>query len=154
MTARKYRINAEQRFYKQASRRRETHEPACMHLSISVHAIQRMETLHPNILIAPAILLLDTGVTIAHSVPPWQEYCGCSYSLRDSNHWRAKQGQPPIVIGGESYYSDAAIDEQEESLEVVESFFQNSASFEEELKQTYATRRKNAKRADKDVNNW
>ena len=62
LTARKYRINAERRFYK-------------------------------------------------------QEYCGCSYSLRDSNHFRAKQGLPPVQIGGESYYSDPVADEQEESVE-------------------------------------
>ena len=46
MTARKYRINAEQAFYK-------------------------------------------------------QEYCGCSYSLRDSNIWRKKNGVAPVKIGGE-----------------------------------------------------
>jgi len=29
-----------------------------------------------------------------------QEYCGCSYSLRDSNEWRAANGIPKIRIGG------------------------------------------------------
>ncbi len=28
-----------------------------------------------------------------------QEYCGCIYSLRDSNKWRVAQGRPKIVIG-------------------------------------------------------
>ena len=99
MTARKYKINAEQRFYK-------------------------------------------------------QEYCGCSYSLRDSNHWRSKQGMPPVQVGGDSYYSDPAADEQEEAVEVVESFFSDSATFEEELKKTYAARRKDARRSDGRANNW
>ena len=86
-----------------------------------------------------------------------QEYCGCSYSLRDSNHWRSKQGMPPIVIGdrGDSFYSDPEVDEQEESVEVVKSFFADSNAFEEELKTTYAARRKDSKgRGDESVNNW
>ena len=29
-----------------------------------------------------------------------QEYCGCAYSLRDSNTWRKAQGIPPVKIGG------------------------------------------------------
>nr|WP_240772682.1 epoxyqueuosine reductase QueH [Phragmitibacter flavus] len=32
-----------------------------------------------------------------------QEYCGCIFSLRDSNQWRVKNGRPKIVIG-EKYY--------------------------------------------------
>jgi len=32
-----------------------------------------------------------------------QEYCGCIYSLRDSNAWRAARGRPKIVRG-EKYY--------------------------------------------------
>ena len=99
MTARKYRINAEQKFYK-------------------------------------------------------QEYCGCSYSLRDSNHWRGKQGLPPVEIGGDSYYSDPVVDEQEEAVEVVESFFSDSTGFEEELKKTYAARRKDVRKGDERANNW
>mmetsp|Transcript_21052 Transcript_21052/g.53879 ORF Transcript_21052/g.53879 Transcript_21052/m.53879 type:complete len:154 (-) Transcript_21052:242-703(-) len=95
MTARKYRINADQRFYK-------------------------------------------------------QEYCGCSYSLRDSNHFRAKQGQPPIVIGGGGVYADPAVDEAEESVEVVEGFFNDSERFEEELKATYKGRRKDGSKHE----NW
>jgi len=74
MTERKYRINAEQRFYK-------------------------------------------------------QEYCGCSYSLRDSNIWRKQNGIPPVQIGGETaglgsrYFENPEDDAREESVEVVEAFF-------------------------------
>ena len=32
-----------------------------------------------------------------------QEYCGCIYSLRDSNDWREKNGRPKIEIGEEFY---------------------------------------------------
>ena len=83
-----------------------------------------------------------------------QEYCGCSYSLRDSNHWRGKQGLPPVEIGGDSYYSDPVVDEQEEAVEVVESFFSDSTGFEEELKKTYAARRKDVRKGDERANNW
>jgi Epoxyqueuosine reductase QueH len=61
-----------------------------------------------------------------------QEYCGCSYSLRDSNVWRAQQGIPPVVIGGETaglgtrYFEDAVADAAEESQEVVDSFFKDA----------------------------
>ena len=34
-----------------------------------------------------------------------QEYCGCAYSLRDSNHHRKSQGRAPIKLG-EKYYGD------------------------------------------------
>jgi len=30
-----------------------------------------------------------------------QEYCGCTYSLRDSNKWREANGIPKVMIGGE-----------------------------------------------------
>ena len=30
-----------------------------------------------------------------------QEYCGCSYSLRDSNLYRKQNNIPPVKIGGE-----------------------------------------------------
>jgi predicted adenine nucleotide alpha hydrolase (AANH) superfamily ATPase len=33
-----------------------------------------------------------------------QEYCGCIYSLRDTNKWRTQHGRPKIVLG-EKYYS-------------------------------------------------
>ena len=49
------------------------------------------------------------------------------------------------------------MDEQEESVEVVESFFKDSTAFEEELKKTYAQRRKDTRAArahDAAANNW
>jgi epoxyqueuosine reductase len=58
-----------------------------------------------------------------------QEYCGCSYSLRDSNEWRKANGIPKIQIGGESagmgqrYFSDPLVDAEEESQAVVDEFF-------------------------------
>ena len=42
-----------------------------------------------------------------------QEYCGCSYSLRDNNLYRKMHGQPPVRIGGEeagSRYVDPEAD--------------------------------------------
>lgn len=33
-----------------------------------------------------------------------QEYCGCAYSLRDTNKWRKETGRDPIRLG-ETYYS-------------------------------------------------
>jgi len=33
-----------------------------------------------------------------------QEYCGCIYSLRDTNKWRLANGRPKIILG-EKYYS-------------------------------------------------
>lgn len=33
-----------------------------------------------------------------------QQYCGCVFSLRDSNAWRVKNGRDPIAIG-ETYYA-------------------------------------------------
>ncbi len=32
-----------------------------------------------------------------------QEFCGCKYSLRDSNDWRVKNNRPKIEIGKEYY---------------------------------------------------
>lgn len=32
-----------------------------------------------------------------------QEYCGCIYSLRDTNKWRSATGRPKVVLG-EKYY--------------------------------------------------
>ena len=58
-----------------------------------------------------------------------QEYCGCSYSLRDSNTWRKQNGIPLVRIGGEiaglgtRYFENPDIDAEEESQEVVDSFF-------------------------------
>jgi len=70
-----------------------------------------------------------------------QEYCGCSYSLRDSNFFRKKAGLPPIQIGGDSYYSDPEADAAEESVEVVEAFF-DDAKQQEQLRSVYQARRK------------
>ena len=33
-----------------------------------------------------------------------QEYCGCVYSLRDTNIWRSKNNRPDVQIGLK-YYS-------------------------------------------------
>lgn len=33
-----------------------------------------------------------------------QQYCGCVYSLRDSNRWRQQKGRERIKIGGDTYY--------------------------------------------------
>jgi len=41
-----------------------------------------------------------------------QEYCGCIYSLRDSNKWRVAQGRPKIVIGEKYYGPEPATDSQ------------------------------------------
>jgi predicted adenine nucleotide alpha hydrolase (AANH) superfamily ATPase len=38
-----------------------------------------------------------------------QEYCGCIYSLRDSNKWRVKNGRQEIAIG-EQFYEEKIID--------------------------------------------
>lgn len=35
-----------------------------------------------------------------------QEYCGCVYSLRDTNRWRKSCGRPRINIGVEHYKAD------------------------------------------------
>lgn len=35
-----------------------------------------------------------------------QEYCGCAYSLRDTNEWRVKNGKGKIEIG-KNYYGEA-----------------------------------------------
>lgn len=34
-----------------------------------------------------------------------QEYCGCAYSLRDTNHWRLENGRERIEIG-KNYYGE------------------------------------------------
>ncbi len=100
-----------------------------------------------------------------------QEYCGWSYSLRDSNEWRAANGIPKIQIGGETaglgerYFSDPIVDAQEESQEVVDEFFEQAVLVAEagsdrnERKRTlqlYKDRRKNE--ADDGIinglNNW
>lgn len=35
-----------------------------------------------------------------------QEYCGCAYSLRDTNEWRVKNGREAIKIGVQYYSND------------------------------------------------
>ncbi len=37
-----------------------------------------------------------------------QEYCGCVYSLRDTNAWREANGRPPIEIGKKYYQREEA----------------------------------------------
>ena len=105
-----------------------------------------------------------------------QEYCGCSYSLRDSNVWRKMNGIPPVRIGGEiaglgtRYFEDPEADAEEESQEVVDNFFLAARSnFKKDVTSTvtdilmdvYAGRRKadTSGRAPDDVahaslNNW
>ena len=61
-----------------------------------------------------------------------QEYCGCTYSLRDSNLWRAANGIDKIRIGGDKagmgdrWFSDPEKDAGEESEEVVREFFESA----------------------------
>ncbi len=38
-----------------------------------------------------------------------QEYCGCIFSLRDSNEWRVKNGREEIKIG-EEFYCETGVD--------------------------------------------
>ncbi|MFT6258396.1 MAG: putative adenine nucleotide alpha hydrolase (AANH) superfamily ATPase [Rickettsiales bacterium] len=40
-----------------------------------------------------------------------QEYCGCIFSLRDSNEWRVKTGREEIAIGQE-FYKEVDIDKK------------------------------------------
>ena len=35
-----------------------------------------------------------------------QEYCGCAYSLRDTNKWRKSQERPVIKLGVKYYKSE------------------------------------------------
>jgi predicted adenine nucleotide alpha hydrolase (AANH) superfamily ATPase len=100
-----------------------------------------------------------------------QEYCGCSYSLRDSNDWRRANGIPKIEIGGETaglgerYFSDPIADAAEEAQDVVDEFFAQAKEIAEagndihERKKKlviYKDRRKN-ERSDgvsNGINNW
>lgn len=90
-----------------------------------------------------------------------QEYCGCSYSLRDSNLWRKQQGIPPVKIGGDiaglgtRYFEDAVADAEEESQEVVDQFFGDAKEgfgLEDRLEKVYDGRQKNKELVD--FNNW
>jgi hypothetical protein len=42
-----------------------------------------------------------------------QEYCGCVYSLRDTNAWRREKGREAIKIGVKYYGDDDANDANE-----------------------------------------
>ena len=33
-----------------------------------------------------------------------QEYCGCVYSMRDTNNWRVSKGREKIERGGKFYH--------------------------------------------------
>ncbi|KAL9185734.1 hypothetical protein ACHAXT_003511 [Thalassiosira profunda] len=101
-----------------------------------------------------------------------QEFCGCSYSLRDSNEWRKANGIPNIQIGGETaglgdrYFSDPLVDAAEESQDVVDEFFSQANELAEasgndpkkrkEALKVYKDRRKNEKNDGKvhGLNNW
>ena len=37
-----------------------------------------------------------------------QQYCGCIYSLRDTNKWRLANGRPKVVIGQDYYSKDTS----------------------------------------------
>jgi epoxyqueuosine reductase len=94
-----------------------------------------------------------------------QEYCGCAYSLRDSNIWRKQQGIPPVKIGGEDaglgtrYFEDVEADAQEESQEVVDQFFDDANShfgdenrIEKVLQKAFTGRQRDSQVAS--LNNW
>jgi len=101
-----------------------------------------------------------------------QEYCGCSYSLRDSNEWRKANGIPKIKIGGdtaglgERYFTDPLVDAAEESQDVVDEFFAQANEIAEvsggniqrrkEAIAIYKERRKNEKHDGivNGLNNW
>jgi len=101
-----------------------------------------------------------------------QEYCGCSYSLRDSNDWRKANGVPKIQIGGETaglgerYFTDPEVDAAEESQEVVDEFFAQANELagagtdraeRKKRLEMYKDRRKHEKNVDGHVNglnNW
>jgi len=67
-----------------------------------------------------------------------QEYCGCSYSLRDSNLWREAHGIPKVRIGGdaaglgERWFTDPDADAAEESQAVVDEFFSSANAVQDQ----------------------
>jgi predicted adenine nucleotide alpha hydrolase (AANH) superfamily ATPase len=78
-----------------------------------------------------------------------QEYCGCAYSLRDTNAYRKLNNQPPVVIGGGGVFSDPLADAAEESQENVDAFFQTANT---NLQELYSNRRKyNTKNGDRPI---
>ena len=44
-----------------------------------------------------------------------QEYCGCVYSLRDTNKWRTAKGREKIAIG-ETFYGKPVVDRKENEI--------------------------------------
>ena len=100
-----------------------------------------------------------------------QEYCGCSYSLRDSNEWRRANGIPKVQIGGEEaglgqrYFTDPLLDAAEESQDVVDEFFAQAEEIaaagtdrmeRRKALSVYKDRRKDQKEAGIEfgLNNW
>ena len=85
-----------------------------------------------------------------------QEYCGCSFSLRDVNAYRERQGQPPVRIGDAGVYADPVADAREESADAVDAFFRDDRSGRmaewrrERLERVYRDRRK----GDASSDNW
>jgi hypothetical protein len=61
-----------------------------------------------------------------------QEYCGCIYSLRDSNIYRKNAGIPAVKIGGSEaglgtrHFEDPEADAEEENQDVVDDFFREA----------------------------
>mmetsp|Transcript_7076 Transcript_7076/g.21849 ORF Transcript_7076/g.21849 Transcript_7076/m.21849 type:complete len:235 (-) Transcript_7076:9-713(-) len=82
-----------------------------------------------------------------------QEYCGCSFSLRDNNYARAKEGLPSIKPASGDVYSDPLADSAEESPEVVDDFFRNAPAFAAEIRETYRGRRRSQEASQRE-NNW
>ena len=76
-----------------------------------------------------------------------QEYCGCSYSLRDNNYHRAKQGLPPIKPAKGDTYSDPLADALEEAPDVVDGFFRHAPAYAREIKRVYDGRKRASSRA-------
>ena len=94
-----------------------------------------------------------------------QEYCGCAYSLRDSNIWRKQQSIPPVKIGGDEaglgtrYFEDVEADALEESQDVVDQFFKDANEHfgdehrvEKVLEKAFAGRQRDVNVAS--LNNW
>jgi predicted adenine nucleotide alpha hydrolase (AANH) superfamily ATPase len=86
-----------------------------------------------------------------------QEFCGCKYSLRDTNAYRAQEGLAPVEIAGGKVYSDPEADSCEESREIVAEFFSHTLSPEQErlreLREVYRQRRKTPT-DESERNNW
>nr|WP_255408055.1 epoxyqueuosine reductase QueH [Chitinophaga sp. MD30] len=45
----------------------------------------------------------NTRSSEKHNIPFVDKYCGCTYSLRDTNKWRIENGREKIKLG-EKYY--------------------------------------------------